>query len=832
MDFLVWQVATTASNPHGTRYGGWIDTGLTWWLSSANNVWPSNPYTVVTVYGNKSKVPWSNANGAKFIGNSLRDYKQVGLSISKPRTSAGGSPSGGHAIAAWGDSGSVANNQTSNPAAIIVADSDRDNGGDFQTYTYDSYTNPNPGGFDEGNGWYLNFSANHWFIKHIATLTPTDHPIVASDGPTQMVVGSYKIHQNDLEAASDLHYTAWTDYNILAYHTDIDWPTNELPAITESNDHVPGLTRSDIHADWDLTDTPVPFNKDVTITTEFILQNWNGIHYDDVYFTYPGGEDTKFVQLPNVGSMGVDVRVDNYDERERLLADDFLCIQRGPITKVFLWGSWVYDTEKEDPGKVNKFHLTIYSDDPVGDDPKNPDDDPDNETSKPLKLLWEGDFDDFASEVYGVPAYEETFWDPFTSAPLAWDRRVWQYEIDIPESMAFVQQGSRSNPLVYWLGVSAEIDGQRAPRFGWHTTSVNNHWNDKAVAWKDDFVKTDEFDYWEDQESHQYKTDGSVEHGVYQCETDSLRIGVGDSGSFAQFTATVKEGTDQVKLRYQIPWSGSTTGAALYVDGVGFGTLSGGSCQWQELILPKMAEHTIDGQIDIKLVDEQEGYSGDIQIAYMEVFSIDKQWVALSYPEGHEMQYYPVDLAFAVVTPTTEPGILMPSFGWNIVTAAVENPNLPDISGGYVIGSFDIFNEAGPSTHMGEYRFVHQYPHTQDPERHTFSIAGPKQGGEFVAKNFKFGHSYGKPGPEELWQFSDWMTTHDEAVFLGGGEPVAVQLDWNGRLPYPASETIPAHLLPDPLDCTVYLEADINEDCYVDIHDFGILASQWLQSTN
>ena len=87
-----------------------------------------------------------------------------------------------------------------------MADSDRDNGGDFQTYVYDDFTNPNPGGANEGNGWYFNFSANHAYIVQAVTLTPTDNPVDPADGPTQKCVGSYKINQDDLESATDLHY--------------------------------------------------------------------------------------------------------------------------------------------------------------------------------------------------------------------------------------------------------------------------------------------------------------------------------------------------------------------------------------------------------------------------------------------------------------------------------------------------------------------------------------------------------------------------------------------------------------------------------------------------
>ncbi len=112
--------------------GGWTDQAIQWWLGSIHNTWPNNPYTVVTVYGNKSpKNPWANANGARFIGNELRRCQFVGVSISWP---VAGAQIGtdGHAITGWGDDGDN-NPLQNNPSQLKVTDSDRDTGGNVQT---------------------------------------------------------------------------------------------------------------------------------------------------------------------------------------------------------------------------------------------------------------------------------------------------------------------------------------------------------------------------------------------------------------------------------------------------------------------------------------------------------------------------------------------------------------------------------------------------------------------------------------------------------------------------------------------------------------------------
>ncbi|NOQ96508.1 MAG: hypothetical protein GQ555_07840 [Desulfobacterales bacterium] len=317
-DLIAWQ--TDALNPTGLAEGGWTDTALSWWLSSNNNNWPNNPYKVVTVYGNKAgpvelhrpKPPWNNANGAQFIANELRRCQMLGLSISWPTNAVCNDPahipanhpanhpiigSGGHAITCWGDNGRDSE-LNSNPGKVRITDSDRDDGGNVTMHEYDSYTNPNPGGANEGNGWYFDYTNNHPYIKHIVTLCPTDDPTDAT--LTQKVTGSFTLHQFALNDATDLHYEVGTDVNILTYKTTIDWNTTNKPEITEDS------PRRNLTVDWDLSDKPVPHCTDITITTEFILPLYNAIWYRNVGFTYPGGliailVDLKFlVQTPLV----------------------------------------------------------------------------------------------------------------------------------------------------------------------------------------------------------------------------------------------------------------------------------------------------------------------------------------------------------------------------------------------------------------------------------------------------------------------------------------------------------------------------------------------------
>lgn len=260
---------------------GWPATALQWWLASTHNTWTTNPYTLVTTYGSSmTVVPWANASGAMKIANELRACNMACLAIRWPTGSGG---IGGHAITAWGDNSTSTAALTTNPGMLRVTDSDTDNGGDIQAYTYDTYTNPNPGGPNEGNGWYFSYGTPHPYISNLFTLSP------AGGTNSVRVTGSYKIHQDKEEQASDLHYRVSTDVDILTYMTWINW--EGTPSITETQ------PRRELTVDWDLSQKKVPYCTWITINTEFVEPSWNYITYNDVHFTYPKGTGTKLPDL-------------------------------------------------------------------------------------------------------------------------------------------------------------------------------------------------------------------------------------------------------------------------------------------------------------------------------------------------------------------------------------------------------------------------------------------------------------------------------------------------------------------------------------------------------
>lgn len=205
---------------------------------------------------------------------------------------------------------------------------------------------------------------------------------------------------------------------------------------------------------------------------------------------------SKWIQLPDETPAGIDIRCDRPPFMvRRTLADDFLCDQTGPITCVKFWGSWDKDDNTAGniaKGQLKLIHLSIHSDVPAVIDP---DTGAELEHSHPGDLLWQRDFSpaEFTETLHldlcpdptnPNACFAEGFWDPSDNDPFYTpnaDKRIWLYAIEIPETEAFVQQGTTANPIVYWLDIYVVINDDDGVdrKFGWKTSI--DHWNDNAV---------------------------------------------------------------------------------------------------------------------------------------------------------------------------------------------------------------------------------------------------------------------------------------------------------------------------------------------------------------
>jgi hypothetical protein len=185
----------------------------------------------------------------------------------------------------------------------------------------------------------------------------------------------------------------------------------------------------------------------------------------------------KWFQPPDLTENGFDVEC--MKNRPILLADDFCCTNRGAITNIIVWGSWLSDVLPMGPqgpnaGRVT-FTLSIHSDRPAGSV---------KPWSMPGPILWWTNFPPgtFTATIDSPDGLKEGWYDPMTGiwTPNA-DWTCWRYEFPIDIARAFVQTGTVDNPITYWLDVQAEpLDLEKQARFGWKTTRLQNRWNDDA----------------------------------------------------------------------------------------------------------------------------------------------------------------------------------------------------------------------------------------------------------------------------------------------------------------------------------------------------------------
>jgi hypothetical protein len=157
------------------------------------------------------------------------------------------------------------------------------------------------------------------------------------------------------------------------------------------------------------------------------------------------------------------------------LADDWTCSRTGDVTDIHFWYSVQGDNHIITWGDVE---VEIWSNDPIGDSGI-VGEDPLNNYSKPLELLWDRHFDPALGEVVRRlwdDTGDQGFYDPSDDPPriLPNDHQeTWQLNITGIANPFEQTQGE-----VYWLALRQQSSFDN----GWKSSL--DHWEDFAV-WKD-----------------------------------------------------------------------------------------------------------------------------------------------------------------------------------------------------------------------------------------------------------------------------------------------------------------------------------------------------------
>ena len=125
----------------------------------------------------------------------------------------------------------------------------------------------------------------------------------------------------------------------------------------------------------------------------------------------------------------------------KVLADDFRCIETGPITHVRFWGSW----KRQVPSPSATIRLEIYEDIPA--------DQSRTGYSMPGNLLWQREFYPGQAVVTPMRPMPQGWFDPNTGDWAHPDHEFWdQYDIDILDD-PFIQIDGE----IYWLAITSMI---------------------------------------------------------------------------------------------------------------------------------------------------------------------------------------------------------------------------------------------------------------------------------------------------------------------------------------------------------------------------------------
>ena len=262
--------------------------------------------------------------------------------------------------------------------------------------------------------------------------------------PTEMAVDLTSLGLS-FSAGEDFHigYTTVNQGagNIMAVLSD-DGATNDPPYELRSSEYYYGSWGL-MYDDWGL-------DADFLIAAEVCEE----VVWPDCKMHFP--------QLPDPNGWDVFAYYPEY-----ILADDFLCMESGPITDLHFWGSWFFDEVPVEPavGAPFGFHISFHADipDPDGPGPL---------YSMPGALLWERDifYPDFSVEE--MPPSPQGWFEPPSFFIMPNHERYFRYDIDFVGPFFEQTEGT-----IYWVDIAPIHD----PGFFWGWKTSLDHWNDDAV---------------------------------------------------------------------------------------------------------------------------------------------------------------------------------------------------------------------------------------------------------------------------------------------------------------------------------------------------------------
>ncbi len=156
----------------------------------------------------------------------------------------------------------------------------------------------------------------------------------------------------------------------------------------------------------------------------------------------------------------------NYDLRP-IVADDWLCKDKRPVTDIHWWGSFIGWDQPNPPAVMpTAFHIGIWTDVPAGADPL-------HTFSHPGTLVWQNTCD---TSVWNFAGYDK---DPRQTGEFM--DSCFQFNQLLSQDEWFYQDGNEPNGTVYWLSIAAIYPSQTTVPYPFGMKTREHFYNDDAI---------------------------------------------------------------------------------------------------------------------------------------------------------------------------------------------------------------------------------------------------------------------------------------------------------------------------------------------------------------